>query len=266
MHTSDICHLTSNISMKGYLTKAFVLRKMDFKEADQIVTLFTEANGKVKAIARGIKKARSRNVGNLELLNLIDVYLVPGNHFEIVTQVKVLKSFQKLKNDLDNISTLYYLTELIDKLIGENESIPSVFNLLEEYLNWSENNPQSVLGEFNLHILEFKLIQILGFAPEIFHCVKCQEKLRAKESKKFSLQLSGIVCEHCGKAIVGIPVSDETIKILRLAQSPDFHFGTKINAGYKDEESAAKSISEYLKWVLARELKTIEVINALKKV
>ncbi len=252
--------------MKGYLTKAFVLRKMDLKEADELVTLLSLDNGKIKAIAKGIKKSRSRNVGNLELLNLVEIYLIPGKQFEIVTQVKVIESFQELKADLEQITVLYYLTELIDKLVGENESVPEIFTLLEDFLNWFKDNPQSALKDFYQRVLELKLIQILGFAPEVYACVKCRKKLGEKEQKQFNLSLGGILCERCGETREGIPVSNEAIKILRLIESPDFHFGIKLQVKESDQKVAEHSIQKYLHWVLARELKTLAVTHALKKV
>ncbi len=252
--------------MNGYLTKAFVLRKIDLKEADELVTLFSLDKGKIKVIAKGIKKARSRNVGNLELLNLIEVYLIPGKQFEIVTQVKVLESFQELKSDLDQISVLYYLAELIDKLVGENESIPEAFTLLGDFLNWFKNNSKSALKNFYLRGLELKLIQTLGFAPEVYVCVRCRKKLSEKEKKYFNFSLGGILCEQCGRIEEGVPVSNEAIKILRLIGSSNFYFGIKLQVKESDQKVAEHSIQQYLHWVLARELKTLAVTHALKRV
>ncbi len=254
--------------MKGYRTKAFVLRKIDLKEADQIITLHTESQGKVKAIAKGIRKARSKNVGNLELLNLIDVLLIPGKNFEIITQVKVENSFLDLKEDLNCLAFVYYLVELLDKLIAENERAPELFDLLDNFLNWAKEKKEDLLKSFALRAFELKLISLLGFAPEIFRCVKCGQKLTSGGSKYFDVSLGGIVCSSCTNGEEqSIKVSENSIKLMRLIlEGEDFDLLSKIKAPSGDRKLVATMIHDYLLWILEKQLKSLEVINALEKV
>ncbi|MFC1651846.1 DNA repair protein RecO [Patescibacteria group bacterium] len=254
--------------MKGYRTKAFVLRKFDLKEADQIITLYTEQEGKVKTIAKGIRKAQSKNIGNLELLNLIDVLLVPGKSFEIVTQVKVENSFLSLKEDLDYLAFVYYVVELLDKLIVENEKNEYIFDLLKDFLNWIKVKEKNPFDSFGLRIFELKLISLLGFAPEIFRCVKCSKKLVSGGKKYFDVSLGGIVCNDCKNGgEQSIPISENSIKVMRLIlEDRSFESLSKIKISLEDKEMVMKAIRDYLLWILEKQLKSLEVINAFKKV
>ncbi len=261
--------------MKGYRTKAFVLRKMNLGEADQIITLYTFSNGKVKAIAKGVRKPQSRNVGNLELLNLIDVLLIPGKSFEIITQVKVEDSFQTLKKDLASLASVYYLLEIVDKFAMENEENVELFNLFKDFLEQTVNN-HGFKNSFNLNAFEFKLVGLLGFAPELFHCVKCHQKLIGSRKQYFSNALGGVVCENCRNVPrSGAPprageidnkLSENSIKILRFILQNDLNRINKIITTSKDKEIAKKIITNYLTWVLERQLKTPLVTREFFKV
>ena len=253
--------------MRGYLTKAFVLRKFDLREADQIITLYTAEKGKVRAIAKGIKKSGSRNVGNLELFNLIEVFLAPGKNLEIVTQVKVAKSFAKLKGDLKQITLLYYLADLVDHLIAEDEKVNGLFELLEDFLVSLERESVEGNRSLRLRMFELKLIDTLGFALEIYHCVHCRKELILGEPKFFAVAKGGIVCNQCrGEDPRIIRVSNNSVKVLRLMLTCDFDFLIKLKVAPADFCLVSEIIKQHLLWILERQLKTLKVIHALNQV
>jgi DNA repair protein RecO (recombination protein O) len=253
--------------MKGYSTKAFVLGKKDFKEADQLVTLFTESQGKVRAIAKGIKKAKSRNVGNLEPLNLIEVMLVPGKNLEIITQVKIINSFSGLKENLNSISLVYYLVELLERTLSENEPVPDIFQLFKEFLTKIDQE-KDPLHSFLLHSFELKLIRYLGFSPELFCCLSCGKKLISGKKKQFDFLLGGTICQDCYQdSDQRLEISDSVIKVLRLInQEGHLFLPAQFQIQQKDVQLSQRVIENYLLWILEKRLKSLEVIHAFQKV
>ena len=146
--------------MEKYLkTRAIVLRRSNYKEADRLITLFTEEKGKITAIAKGIRKITSKKRGHMELFNLVDMQAVDHKGWYILTQAQSQKTYSKIKTDLKTTSYGYYICEIFEKLIPEEEPSGILFKLLAKTLEYMDKSPSlTLLNAFNL-----KLLKILGF-------------------------------------------------------------------------------------------------------
>jgi len=140
-------------------SKAIILKRINYKDADKIITMYTKDLGKISTIAKGIRKVTSRKRSHLELLNLVEVYLVESHDWYIITQAQAIKSFSKLKDNLLTTSWGYYIAEIFEKITSESEKNSKLFEFLEktlEVLNTSKNF--SIVNAFNL-----KLLRMSGF-------------------------------------------------------------------------------------------------------
>ena len=97
-------------------TKAIILKRINYKDADKIITMYTKELGKISTIAKGIRKVTSRKRSHLELLNLVEVYLVESHDWYIITQAQAIKSFSRLKDNLSTTSWGYYVAEIFEKI------------------------------------------------------------------------------------------------------------------------------------------------------
>jgi DNA repair protein RecO (recombination protein O) len=115
---------------RRYSTDAIVLSRFDYGEADRILTLITPNNGKLKAIAKGIRRPTSRIGGSLEPFAELHVLLARGRTFEVVTQVSVGHAWLNLRDSLESAATAWYLAELADRSLEERHGAESVYALL----------------------------------------------------------------------------------------------------------------------------------------
>ncbi len=146
--------------MEKYLkTKAIVLKRSNYKEADRLITLYTEEKGKITAIAKGIRKITSTKRGHLELFNLVDMQAVDHKGWYILTQAESIKTYSKIKDTLAITAYGYYICEIFEKLVPEAEPSDILFKLLSKTLAYIDRSPSlTLLNAFNL-----KLLKILGF-------------------------------------------------------------------------------------------------------
>ena len=225
---------------RTYRSEGIVLRSMALGEADLLMTLYTKETGKLRAMARGVRKPTSRLVGHLEPLTRIELALARGRGLDVVTQAQVLESFSDLKDHLTSVSSGLYLAELVDGFGAEGSANPELYFLLIEALRSLEEGPglELVLRYFELHLLKSS-----GFSPELYHCVKCR-RLIVEGEHLFSPDLGGTLCSQCIPTDVLIrPLSIQALKVLRFFDRsglPDL-----------DRLHVDKSLAEELKGLLA---------------
>lgn len=236
----------------SYKTCGVVIKRINFGEADRILTIFTERFGKVKAIARGVRKTKSKLAGHLEPFMLVDLQLYEGKTFYTVTGAMIINEFPALHLDLKKISRAFYFGELIDKFIEENQKSATIFELFSEVLRSLEKSND----EFIVRIFELKLIESAGFKPQLFECVHCREKLKAGENFWDEVE-GGVICSDCQRKFKhGRSISDNSIKILRLIEKNDFGLSERVKVGEKLKHELSEILSKYIKNILEKELKT----------
>ena len=121
--------------MRTYKVEAIVLGSLDLGEADRILTLFTRQHGKLKVVAKGVRRLTSRKAASLNDFNQVKVVLARGRSLDIITEVELLNSFQAWRNDLVRVGLAYYLTEVASRLTAEGQENMAVYNSLTTSLN-----------------------------------------------------------------------------------------------------------------------------------
>ncbi len=198
---------------RTYRSEGIVLRSMALGEADLLMTFYTKDAGKLRAMAKGVRKPTSRMVGHQEPLTRIELALARGRSLDVVTQAQVLESFSALKNHLTSVSSGLYLAELVDGFGAEGSANPELYSLLIEALRSLEEGPglELVLRYFELHLLKSS-----GFSPELYNCVKCRRSIVEGEHL-FSPDLGGTLCPQCIPTEAFIrPLSIQALKVLRF--------------------------------------------------
>jgi len=146
---------------RTYKTEGIVLKRINWGEADKILTIFSKHYGKIRCIAKGIRKLTSRKGGNLELFNYVVVFLIKTKGLEIISEVQVINSFPAFRKDLKRIALAYHLCELIDCFSRENQTNKQLLLLLKEsfeYLSRTNENLPQLLFNFKI-----KLLDVTGF-------------------------------------------------------------------------------------------------------
>lgn len=142
---------------------AIVLKRSNFSEADKLVTVFSKERGKVKIIAKGTRRIKSRRAPHLELFNLVDLVLHKGKVFDLITEAKSSQQFSLSKENLEKTAYLFYLSEVLDQIMPEEQPHPEVFENLIKTLNEIQlsKEPQRHVKEFVV-----QLIWNLGYLPK----------------------------------------------------------------------------------------------------
>ncbi len=184
--------------MALYRSDAVVLRTYKLGEADRIVVLYTRTRGKVRAVAKGVRRTKSRFGARLEPGSILHAQFYEGRNLDIVTQAETLVRLGNLRSDLSRYGRASLVLETIDHLTEEGESNPALFRLVTGVLTEldREGNPL-VLPAFVA-----KLLALEGVQPLLDHCAVCgaEEPLVA-----LALHLGGVVCHDCRQ---GDPISD----------------------------------------------------------
>ena len=148
--------------MRVFKTEGIIIKRKNYGEADRILTVFTRHHGKVKVMAKGVRKIFSRRSSHVELLNLTVLNLHIGKML-ILTEAETLNHFPLLKNNLKKSGLAFYVCELVDGLTAENQENRAVFSLLSQTLSELEEREDDrlIISKFEQQILE-----ILGFWPK----------------------------------------------------------------------------------------------------
>ena len=175
-----------------YREQGVVLRTHKLGEADKIVVLMTQGNGKVRAVAKGVRKTTSRFGGRLEPFGHVDVSLYKGRNLDIVTQAELVDGFRALREDYDLVTAGAAMLEAVDQVAEEGEPAVRLFLLLVRglrALDAGPPDPSIVLDAFLL-----KLLAVEGYKPALAECTACR---RPGPHLRFSAARGGALCEDC---------------------------------------------------------------------
>ena len=143
--------------MRFLKDRGFVLRRINFGDSDRYVTLFSENHGKIEVVAKGIRKITSHRTGATEPLNLIEFQTVKSAKNHILTEVKLINSFDHLKRELSSIRKVFLMCELIDAVLPLGVRHDDIFDLIERA------GTKMLENEKNMAYFQAKLLSILGF-------------------------------------------------------------------------------------------------------
>jgi len=196
-----------------------ILRHSDFSEADRLLTVFTRETGKLRAIAKGVRKARSRKAGHVEPFTRVSLQLARGRDLFILTQAEAIDVYANLREDLVLLGTASYVIELIDRSTTDEEENRSLYNILIRTLTRLDrgDDPNLVTRYFEIRLLDY-----VGFRPQLRVCTQCEAEIKA-ENQYFSALHGGVVCPKCGQRDPSIrPISMQALKYLRYFQRSSY--------------------------------------------
>src|SRR6266545_2562315 len=179
---------------RTYTTDAIVLSRFDLGEADRVMTLITPGDGKLKAIAKGVRRPTSRLGGSVEPFAELRIQLAHGRTFDVVTQVVVGHAWLNLRDTLESAATAWYLAELADRSLEERHPAESLYLLLRRAYELLDAGmaPGRVARWYEIHLADE-----LGMRPELDRCVECDRVLEAEESFRWVPPLGGVLCQRC---------------------------------------------------------------------
>ena len=247
---------------RRYTTDAIVLSRFDYGEADRILTLITPGAGKLKAIAKGIRRPTSRIGGSLEPFAELNVALARGRTFEVVTQVSVGHAWLNLRDSLESAATAWYLAELADRSLEERAAAEPIYLLLRHAYGLLDAGmaPGRVARWYEMHLLDE-----LGVRPEVDRCVECDRVLEADDRFRWVPPLGGVLCDRCpGPPHDRAGLTLEALKLLKAYQRLDVAAlaGLRLQAAIEREVEAA--LREFTRQALERDARSLAFLDEVR--
>jgi DNA repair protein RecO (recombination protein O) len=191
--------------MALYRDHGIVVRTYKLGEADRIVSFVTERHGKVRAVAKGVRKTKSKFGARLEPTSHVALQLYEGRELDIVTQAESVDHFRPIRNDLDRLTRAVTMLEAADQISLEREPNAAVYRMLLGALrSLAERNSPLVVAGFH-----WKLLALEGFRPVVDECVTCG---RTDGLVAFDPTEGGLLCTDHRR---GTRVSPDAVALLQ---------------------------------------------------
>jgi len=194
--------------MALYRERGVVLRTYKLGEADRIVSILTQGRGKVRAVAKGVRKTKSRFGGRLEPTSHVELQLYEGRELDIVTQAESIDVHRHIREDLDRLSKAIVLLEAIDQLAQARQPAPQLYRMLVGGLSTLNQADSALLTPAFL----LKLLAMEGFGPQLDGCVVGGPQDDGVDLVSFDLDRNGAVCLDHRR---GVPIREESLSVMR---------------------------------------------------
>lgn len=243
-----------------YRCDVIVLGRMDFGEADRIVTLYSREHGKLRAIAKGARRPLSRLGPHLEYFTQAHLMLAKGRELDVVTSAETEDAHISLHSDIDAFGHASHMAEILDRLTRDRQANTAVFDLLARSLRLLSDglDPFHVTRHY-----ELALLTLLGYRPELYHCVECRQELQ-QAPHQFAVGMGGFLCPGCrgkesGARVVGVDAQ----KYLRVLDRGGLTATVRLRVSEPLRAELEGLTIAYLRHVAERDLGSLRVLREL---
>ncbi len=241
--------------MALYRDEGIVIRTQKLGEADRIITLFTREHGRVRAVAKGVRRTKSKFGARLEPASHVDIQLYTGKTFDVVTQVETVENYgDAISSDYQKWTIASSILEAAERF-SANEGEPALqqFLLLSgalKALAHESHDPSLILDAYLLRSLS-----IAGYAPSMTICSRCEAP---GPHKYFSLVGGGSVCAECKPSASATP-APETLTLMSDLLTSNWNGADQ--SQIRNRREASGLIAAYLQWHLERGLKSLPMVE-----
>lgn len=191
-----------------YRDVGVVLRTYKLRESDRIVVLHTLEHGKVRAVAKGVRKTKSRFGARLEPMSHVRLLLYRGRELDIVSQAESVTSLGPMMTSLDRMSQGMAAIEAVDQLSLEREPNPQLYKMLVGVLGTIASRPSPL----NVSAFYWKLLAAEGVQPVLDGCVRCGGSEPEAQLVSFDVAEGGVLCRSCRS---GVSISPGALEVMR---------------------------------------------------
>lgn len=242
--------------------EAVILRHMDYGEADRLLTLYSREQGKLRAIAKGVRKMQSRKAGHLEPFTRSTLMLAKGHDLWIVTQAESIDLYPGITQNLELVAQAAYVVELLDRFTYEEGQNWQLYKLLVESLERLSAEADPFIA---VRYYEMRLLDLLGFRPLLFQCAGCGETIQA-QNQFFSADLGGVLCPKCRyKGQSARPITLDALRFLRHVQRSGYAEAARADPAPETRREMEALQNYYLTYFLERSLNSPEFLKQIQK-
>ncbi|MCS6801366.1 MAG: DNA repair protein RecO [Chloroflexota bacterium] len=243
---------------RTYRTEGVVLRYYNFGEADRILSLITPDHGKLRVLAKGVRRPGSKLSGHLDLFCRSQLLIAKGQTLDVIAGASTISSYLQVRQDLWRTSCAFYLLELTDRLSEERLENRPLYDLLVECLAALERarRPEVLLRYFDLHALDRS-----GFRPELRRCLVCRREIEPQVNR-FGPQ--GVTCPDCPADMTSWPISVDALKVLRFLQANPLNAALRFAPSPRVLGEVEGQLRRAITAILEREMKSTEFLSLVR--
>ena len=236
-------------------TAAYVLRRVDYKESDRILTLFTRSHGKISALARGARKSNKRFAGPLEPFVLLEVTLdAPiGGRMRAVNESTLLDGAAGLSKRMERLNAAAFVVEMIRESLPEEAPEPRLFDLMRETLSRLAELEGARLHK-SVTAFQLKLLVQLGTPVTVTQCATCGKPVPEGRPVYFHPGRGGVICTPCGGG--PLLLSSSAISALRALSINPLADAVDVEISESDEREVERALTAFIEHHLAGPLMT----------
>lgn len=243
-----------------YRSRAIVLRRRDIGETDRILTLLTEHHGRMRVVAKGVRRPGSRLAGHLEPFCVTNVLVARTRGLDIVSQAETTDAFLALRADEASIASAGYMAESVDALVPEEQAQEGIFDLMCAALDLLDRGRDRRAVTC---IFEMGLLRQLGYRPQLDPCVICGTPL-TPQANGFSVE-GGVVCHRCTVSRPNVlPISVNALKVLRAIDRGEIDRILSLRVAPEVWRDLDHALGAYISRIAGRESGAARVLRELR--
>ena len=247
---------------RQFRTKAIILKRRDFGEADRLITVLTPDHGKVDAIAKGARKPTSSKTGHVELFTQADMLISKGRELDIVVQVEMTEPYLAIREDLQRGAYANYAAELLDRFTETGDAdMHGLFELMADTLQrlCKDDDPRLAIRYF-----EIRLLDKLGFRPELNQCVVSREDIQPVDQFYSNIGGGVVSPEYANYAEGIVPLPMLTLKLMRHMQRSDYRAVKTVGISRTLHDDVERVLLGYITFHLERRLQSVDFIRLIR--
>ena len=233
--------------------EAIVIKGFDYSETSRIFTLFSREEGRLSAIAKGVKKPKSALAATMQLGNRVEVVLSRGRSMDTVTQAQLLDGYAHVRANARLYMTVCYCFELVSAALPERAAQPELYDDLACLLTAAATQPVEALTRW----FELRLLDQAGYRPDFEHCDRCGAAL---STGYISPAREGVVCGDCGG---GYALTPKELYALKFFQNSPAALLPRLKTDEQTMKQLARATRHLLDYSLERRLRSVRILDEL---
>jgi len=254
--------LSTSLNERLYRTEAIVLSRTEYAEADRIFTVYTPKLGKIRVIAKGVRRPNSRLGPHLEYFSRSQLLLAKGRDLDVVTGAETIDYHIELRDNLDALGHASHMAELLNRLTEDRQEQERAYDLLATSLRLlCDGVDPFVVTRY----YELALTSVLGYRPELYRCVGCQREIEAMPNS-LSPRLGGMLCPECRGLDAGArELSLNAQKFLRVLDRDGLPGVLALNLNERLRTELETALGFYMRHLAERDLTSLQIWHQLKQ-
>ncbi len=236
---------------KTYKTEAIILHRKTLKDADRLILCYSKDFGKLKLVAKGARKAKSKMAGSLEPFTLANIVVAEGKNLDILISVKAIKYKNPRELSHGELRFLFIVSEMLDMMAMENEADEELYKHIKEVFYG-----KSIKNEFHFLLAVAHILNHFGYSPELNRCVVSEGEIEPANTY-FNCRLGGAVsASHKNQEGISMKISANAVKFLRIIFGENQEILSRIKIPQKNIDEVERVLLDFAEETMGKKFKS----------